>query len=37
MRAGNLGHGILKLSRIGISNIVGELLLGLIEDFVLAD
>jgi len=34
---GNLGHDILKPSGIGVNNIVGELLLGLFEEFVLAD
>jgi len=37
MRVGNLGHGILEPSCISVSNIVGELLFGLIEEFVLAD
>jgi len=37
VRVSNLGHGILKPSGISVSNIVGELRLGLIEKVILAD
>ena len=37
MHAGNLGHGILKARYIGIDDITGELVFGLLEEFILAD
>ena len=37
MHTGNLGHGILKARCVGISDITGELVFSLLEEFILAD
>ena len=36
MHAGNLGHGVLKPRSISINIVIGELLLSLVEELVLA-
>jgi len=36
MHAGNLGHGVLKPHPISINNVISELFLSLVEEFVLA-